>query len=126
MRRSRCVLELPFLPEIKRSERDNLIDSYIGERGGAACGEAGWEAYFSRRPEPMSRVEREEHQAALIGVSLGSDAFFPFDDNIERARQSGVLYLAQPGGSVRDADVIAACDRYGMAMFFTGLRLFHH
>ena len=126
MRRSSSVLDLPFLPEIKRSERDNLIDQYIGERGGAACGGAGWEAFFSRRPEPMAKQERAHHQTALCGVSLGSDAFFPFDDNIERAKQSGVLYIAQPGGSVRDADVIAACDRYGMAMFFTGLRLFHH
>lgn len=126
MRRSRAVLELPFLPEIKRSERDNLIDSYIGERGGAACGGAGWDAYFSRRPAPMTQQERLTHKLALGGVSLGSDAFFPFDDNIERAKESGVLYIAEPGGSVRDADVIAACDRYGMAMFFTGMRLFHH
>jgi len=126
MRRSRAVLELPFLPEIKRSERDNLIDSYIGERGGPACGGAGWEAYFSRRPAPMTQQERMAHKRALVGVSLGSDAFFPFDDNIERAKESGVLYIAEPGGSVRDADVIAACDRYGMAMFFTGMRLFHH
>ena len=126
MRRSRSVLELPFLPEIKRPERDNLIDSFIGERGGAACGGAGWEAVFSRRPAPITRQERLTHKLALCGVSLGSDAFFPFDDNIERARESGVLYIAQPGGSVRDADVIAACERYGMAMFFTGLRLFHH
>jgi AICAR transformylase/IMP cyclohydrolase PurH len=74
----------------------------------------------------MAKQERAHHQTALTGVSLGSDAFFPFDDNIERAKQSGVLYIAQPGGSVRDTDVIAACDRYGMAMFFTGLRLFHH
>ena len=117
---------LPFLPEIKRPERDNLIDQYIGSLGGAACGEAGWEAYFSQKPVPMTKEARAAHLSSLSGVSLGSDAFFPFDDNIERARQSGVQFIAQPGGSVRDADVIAACNRYGMAMFFTGMRLFHH
>ena len=126
LRRSAQVLALPFLPEIKRPERDNLIDQYIGSLGGAACGEAGWEAYFSQKPVPMTKEARAAHLASLSGVSLGSDAFFPFDDNIERARQSGVQFIAQPGGSVRDADVIAACNRYGMAMFFTGMRLFHH
>ena len=126
LRRSAEVLALPFLPEIKRPERDNLIDQYIGSRGGPACGEAGWEAYFSQKPVPMTEEQRTAHIASLSGVSLGSDAFFPFDDNIERAHQSGVSYIAQPGGSVRDADVIAACDRYNIAMFFTGMRLFHH
>ncbi len=126
MRRSPQVLSLPFLPQIKRPERDNLIDQYIGNYGGAACGEAGWEAYFSQKPVPMTQQQRASHHASLSGVSLGSDAFFPFDDNIERAHQSGVQYIAEPGGSVRDADVIACCDRYGIAMFFTGLRLFHH
>ena len=126
LRRSAQVLALPFLPEIKRPERDNLIDQYIGSLGGAACGEAGWEAYFSQKPVPMTKEARTAHLSSLSGVSLGSDAFFPFDDNIERARQSGVQFIAQPGGSVRDADVIAACNRYGMAMFFTGMRLFHH
>ena len=126
LRRSVEVLALPFLPEIKRPERDNLIDQYIGSRGGPACGEAGWEAYFSQKPVPMTEEQRTAHIASLSGVSLGSDAFFPFDDNIERAHQSGVSYIAQPGGSVRDADVIAACDRYNIAMFFTGMRLFHH
>ena len=126
LRRSAQVLALPFLPEIKRPERDNLIDQYIGSLGGAACGEAGWEAYFSQKPVPMTKEARAAHLSSLSGVSLGSDAFFPFDDNIGRARQSGVQFIAQPGGSVRDADVIAACNRYGMAMFFTGMRLFHH
>ena len=126
MRRSPQVTALPFLPQIKRPERDNLIDQYIGNYGGAACGEAGWEAYFSQKPVPMTQAQRESHLAALSGVSLGSDAFFPFDDNIERAHKSGVQYIAEPGGSVRDADVIACCDRYGIAMFFTGMRLFHH
>ena len=126
LRRSAQVLALPFLPEIKRPERDNLIDQYIGSLGGAACGEAGWKAYFSQKPVPMTKEARAAHLACLSGVSLGSDAFFPFDDNIERAHQSGVQFIAQPGGSVRDADVIATCNRYRMAMFFTGMRLFHH
>ena len=126
LRRSAQVLALPFLPEIKRPERDNLIDQYIGSLGGVACGEAGWEAYFSQKPVPMTKEARAAHLSSLSGVSLGSDAFFPFDDNIGRARQSGVQFIAQPGGSVRDADVIAACNRYGRAMFFTGMRLFHH
>ncbi len=126
MRRSAEVLALPFLPEIKRPNRDNLIDQYIGSLGGPACGEDGWEAYFSQKPVPITQEQRAAHMASLSGVSLGSDAFFPFDDNIERAHQSGVSYVAQPGGSVRDADVIAACDRYNIAMFFTGMRLFHH
>jgi len=126
MRRSPQVLALPFLPEIKRPNRDNLIDQYIGNYGGPACGEAGWETYFSQKPAPMTQEQRAKHMAALSGVSLGSDAFFPFDDNIERAHKSGVKYIAEPGGSVRDADVIAASDRYGIAMFFTGMRLFHH
>ena len=126
LRRSAEALSLPFLPQVKRPERDNLIDQYIAQRGGPACGEAGWEAYFTQKPVPMTPARKWEHLFALSGVSLGSDAFFPFDDNIERAHESGVAYIAQPGGSVRDADVIAACDRYGMAMFFTGMRLFHH
>ena len=126
LRRSEQVLSLPFLPAIKRPERDNLIDQYIGSRGGAACGEAGWEAFFSQKPVPMTEGEKRAHIAKLSCVSLGSDAFFPFDDNIERAHQSGVQFIAQPGGSVRDADVIALCERYGIAMCFTGMRLFHH
>ncbi|HML67932.1 MAG TPA: phosphoribosylaminoimidazolecarboxamide formyltransferase [Clostridia bacterium] len=126
LRRSAQVLDLPFLPEVKRPERDNMIDQYIGSRGGPGCGETGWEAYFSQKPVPMTQEQRANHLASLSGVSLGSDAFFPFDDNIERAHQSGVQFIAQPGGSVRDVDVIAACDRYKIAMFFTGMRLFHH
>ncbi|NLI54327.1 MAG: phosphoribosylaminoimidazolecarboxamide formyltransferase [Clostridiales bacterium] len=126
MRRCEKVLALPFLPAVKRPERDNLIDLYISGKGGDAFGESGWDTFFTERPEPLTATERAAHMAALSGVSLGSDAFFPFGDNIERAHESGVTYVAQPGGSVRDEDVIAACDRYGMAMFFTGLRLFHH
>ena len=126
MRRHEKVLDLPFLPSLKRPERDNLIDSYISGRPDEAFGENGWSAFFTKRPEPLTKEDRAEHIARLSGVSLGSDAFFPFSDNIERARESGVAYIAQPGGSVRDADVIAACDKYGIAMFFAGLRLFHH
>ena len=122
--RNETVLHLPFLPSLKRPDRDNLIDRYIAD-GGVSL-QSGWEAYFTKRPPLLTGKDRAEHSAHLSGVSLGSDAFFPFDDNIERARESGVCYVAQPGGSVRDEDVIAACDKYGMAMFFTGLRLFHH
>lgn len=124
MRRHEAVLHLPFLPSVKRPERDNLIDRYIAD-GGASL-QSGWEPYLTERPARLSEKDRAAHAALLSGVSLGSDAFFPFDDNIERARESGVAYVAQPGGSVRDEDVIAACDQYGIAMFFTGLRLFHH
>ena len=124
MRRHEAVLHLPFLPSLKRPDRDNLIDRYIAD-GGVSL-QSGWEAYFTKRPPLLTGKDRAEHASRLYGVSLGSDAFFPFDDNIERARESGVAYVAQPGGSVRDEDVIAACDKYGMAMFFTGLRLFHH
>jgi phosphoribosylaminoimidazolecarboxamide formyltransferase/IMP cyclohydrolase/phosphoribosylaminoimidazolecarboxamide formyltransferase len=126
MRRHEKVLSLPFLPDRKRPECDNLIDLYISGKGGDAFSETGWADFFTKRPEPLTAAERAAHMARLSGVSLGSDAFFPFGDNIERARESGVAYVAQPGGSVRDGDVIAACERYGMAMFFTKLRLFHH
>ncbi len=126
MRRCDKVLNLPFLPTLKRPERDNLIDLYISGKEGDAFSESGWQAYFTERPAALTLADRAAHMAALSGVSLGSDAFFPFSDNIERAKASGVSYIAQPGGSVRDEDVIAACNRYGMAMYFTGLRLFHH
>ncbi len=126
MRRHEKVLSLPFRPELKRPVRDNLIDLYIAGHGGEPFGADGWKPYFLYRPEPLAGGEREAHLKLLFGVSLGSDAFFPFEDNIERAHGSGVLYIAQPGGSVRDEDVIRACDRYGIAMFFTELRLFHH
>ena len=124
MRRHEAVLRLPFLPSMKRPDRDNLIDRYIAD-GGVSL-QAGWEPFFTERPALLSASERAAHFGNRTGVSLGSDAFFPFDDNIERARESGVAYVAQPGGSVRDEDVIAACNKYGIAMFFTGLRLFHH
>lgn len=126
MRRYEKTLDLPFLPSLKRPERDNLIDLYISGRADEAFGKDGWKPYFTKQPAPCTAADRAAHIARLSGVSLGSDAFFPFGDNIERARESGVAYIAQPGGSVRDEDVIAACDKYGIAMFFTGLRLFHH
>jgi phosphoribosylaminoimidazolecarboxamide formyltransferase / IMP cyclohydrolase len=126
LRRHEKVLGLPFLPTLKRPERDNLIDCYISHSCSGEMMNYGWKNSFLKRPEPLSAREREMHIAQLSGVSLGSDAFFPFGDNIERANLSGVQYVAQPGGSVRDADVIAACNKFGMAMVFTGLRLFHH
>ncbi len=125
LRRHEKTLALPFLPTVKRPDRDNLIDLYIGGREENPFKE-GWERYFSKQPAPLTMEERAAHIALLDGVSLGSDAFFPFEDNILRAYESGVKYIAEPGGSVRDAAVIEACDNLKMAMFFTGLRLFHH
>ena len=126
LRRHEKVLNLPFLPTLKRPDRDNLIDCYISHNCEMETPNLGWKNSFAQRPEPLTLREREMHIAKLTGVSLGSDAFFPFDDNIERASKSGVKYIAQPGGSVRDVEVIATCNRYGIAMVFTGLRLFHH
>ncbi|MDR1329393.1 MAG: phosphoribosylaminoimidazolecarboxamide formyltransferase [Oscillospiraceae bacterium] len=144
------TLALPFLPEIPRVARDNAIDLYIEsgsagfnniintrlQRGVAHSGDGpddndilsdgAWQAAFTRRPEALTPAERREWIGAMTDVSLGSDAFFPFGDNIERAARSGVRYIAQPGGSIRDDDVIAACDRLGVTMAFTGVRLFHH
>jgi len=125
LRRHEKTLALPFLPSVKRPDKDNIIDLYISGREEHPFAK-GWERYFSERPAPLTQGERAAHIALLDGVSLGSDAFFPFEDNILRVRESGVKYIAQPGGSVRDAAVIEACDSLGMAMFFTGLRLFHH
>ncbi|HWS28767.1 MAG TPA: phosphoribosylaminoimidazolecarboxamide formyltransferase [Clostridia bacterium] len=125
LRRHEKTLALPFLPSVKRPDKDNLIDLYVSGREEDPFAE-GWESFFSERPAPLTKKERAAHLALLDGVSLGSDAFFPFADNLVRARQSGVKYIAEPGGSMRDAGVIEACDSLGMAMFFTGLRLFHH
>jgi phosphoribosylaminoimidazolecarboxamide formyltransferase/IMP cyclohydrolase/phosphoribosylaminoimidazolecarboxamide formyltransferase len=125
LRRHEKTLALPFLPSVKRPDKDNLIDLYIGGREQDPFKE-DWERYFSKRPAPLTMEERKAHIALLDGVSLGSDAFFPFEDNILRAYESGVKYIAEPGGSVRDAAVIEACDKRKLAMFFTGLRLFHH
>lgn len=126
LRRHKKVLNLPFLPALKRPDRDNLIDLYVTGRGGEAFADNGWKRFFATCPPPFTYGERMAHLELMTGVALASDAFFPFEDNIERARLSGVSFIAQPGGSVRDEAVVAACDQYDMAMFFTGLRLFHH
>ena len=126
LRQSPQVLGLPFLEDIRRAERDNAIDVYIGPEYQDVLADGAWQKVFSKKPEVFTETEKRAWLDQLSGVSLGSDAFFPFSDNIERARKSGVQYIAEPGGSVRDAEVIACCDKYGMAMSFTGIRLFHH
>ena len=120
------VLSLPFLPTLGRADRDNVIDGYINKNEEDVCADGVWQKYFTSRPEPLSDGEAKEYLSKVSGVSLGSDAFVPFGDNIERAHRSGVAYIAQPGGSIRDAQVIETCDKYGMVMAFTGMRLFHH
>ena len=120
------VLALPFLPSLGRPDRDNTIDVYISDQSEDVIGENVWQQYFTTRPEPLTAEEKRAYLSGITGVSLGSDAFFPFGDNIERARRSGVSYIAEPGGSIRDDNVIEACNRYGIAMAFTGMRLFHH
>ena len=127
LRQNEKVLSLPFQEGIKRADRDNAIDVYIGEDSvEELLSDGRWEHLFTRKPEEFTKEEKRAWLETLTGVSLGSDAFFPFGDNIERARRSGVKYIAQPGGSVRDDQVIATCDQYGIAMAFTGIRLFHH
>ena len=126
LRQSPKVLNLPFREDIKRAERDNAIDVYIGEEYMDVCAEGAWEKFFTEKPSIFTREEKRAWLDQLTGVTLGSDAFFPFSDNIERAHKSGVQYIAEPGGSVRDEDVIATCDKYNMVMAFTGIRLFHH
>ncbi len=119
------VLNLPFLDTVGRPERNNIIDLYItGEEDVTADGE--WEKYFISKPEAFTDAEKKEYLSKITGVSLGSDAFFPFGDNIDRAARSGVSYIAEPGGSIRDGQVIETCNKYGIAMAFTGMRLFHH
>ena len=120
------ALNLPFLPSLGRPERDNVIDSYINGNEEDVCAEGFWEKYFIWRPDPLNEREKRAWLDQTNDVSLASDAFFPFPDNIERARRSGVRYVAQPGDAIRDDLVIAKCDDYDMAMVFTGLRLFHH
>ena len=120
------TLGLPFRADLKRPERDNVIDGYINGNEEDVCAEGIWQNYFTERPEPLTQADKEAFLATFTGVSLGSDAFFPFSDNIKRARKSGVSYIAEPGGSIRDDLVIQACDDYGMVMAFTGMRLFHH
>ena len=126
LRQHEKVLNLPFLPTISRPDRDNVIDGYINKNEEDVCAEGNWQKYFTTRPEPLTEKEAREYLDSITGVSVGSDAFFPFGDNIERAKRSGVSYIAEPGGSIRDDLVIETCDRYGMVMAFTGMRLFHH
>ena len=126
LRQHEKVLNLPFKPEIKRPDRDNVIDGYINKNEEDVCADGVWQRYFTERPEPLTDGEAKEYLASITGVALGSDAFFPFDDNIERAHRSGVCYVAEPGGSVRDDAVIATANKYNMVMSFTGMRLFHH
>ena len=120
------VLALPFVENIRRPDRDNTIDVYISDDYMDVLADGVWEQFFTVKPEPLTREERQAWLKTLDGVSLGSDAFFPFGDNIERAHRSGVQYIAQPGGSIRDDHVIDTCNRFQMAMAFTGIRLFHH
>ena len=120
------VLALPFLDTLGRADRDNVIDGYINKNEENVCADGVWQRYFTRQPEPLTDAEIREYLDGITGISLGSDAFFPFGDNIERAKKSGVSYIAEPGGSIRDDLVIEVCDKYGMAMAFTGMRLFHH
>lgn len=120
------VLNLPFLDTLGRPERDNVIDGYINKNEEDVCADGNWQKYFKTRPEPLTDSEAREYLDSISGVALGSDAFFPFGDNVERAYKSGVTYIAQPGGSIRDDLVIKACDERNMVMAFTGMRLFHH
>ncbi len=126
LRRYKKVLDLPFLPTLSRPDRDNVIDGYINKNEEDVCAEGNWQKYFTERPEPLTAEEARAYLDTIEGVSLGSDAFFPFGDNIERAKKSGVSYIAEPGGSVRDDIVIDTCNKYGIVMSFTGMRLFHH
>lgn len=120
------VMNLPWKDGIRRADRDNTIDVYISDDYEDVLAEGTWQMFFSEKPEPLTREEKKAWIAQNTGVALGSDAFFPFGDNIERAHKSGVQYIAQAGGSVRDDNVIETCDKYGMTMAFTGVRLFHH
>ncbi|MDD6479600.1 MAG: phosphoribosylaminoimidazolecarboxamide formyltransferase [Oscillospiraceae bacterium] len=120
------VLNLPFKEDIGRPQRDNVIDGYINHNEEDVCAEGNWQKYFTVQPEPLTDEEINAYLATIDNVALGSDAFFPFDDNIERAKRSGVKYIAEPGGSIRDDAVIECADKYGMTMAFTGMRLFHH
>ena len=126
LRQADKVLALPFRDDIKRPIRDNVIDGYINKNEEDVCADGIWQNYFTSRPEPFTDEEQKAYLASIDGVALGSDAFFPFSDNIERARMSGVKYVAEPGGSIRDDSVIECCDKYGMVMTFTKMRLFHH
>ena len=126
LRQSPQVMNLPFVDHIRRADRDNAIDLYIGEDYMDVLSDDAWPNIFKEKPEVFTREAKREWLDKLTGVALGSDAFFPFGDNIERANKSGVTYIAQPGGSVRDDNVIDTCNKYNMVMSFTGIRLFHH
>ena len=126
LRQSPQVMGLPFKEDVRRADRDNAIDIYMGDEYEDILEDGAWERVFTEKPAVFSREEKKAWMAKLENVALGSDAFFPFGDNIERAHKSGVKYIAQPGGSIRDDNVIETCDKYGMVMAFTGLRLFHH
>ncbi len=126
LRQAPQVLELPFKENVRRADRDNAIDVYIGTDYMDLLSDGNWEHLFTKKPDVFTAEEKRAWLDGMKGVSLGSDAFFPFGDNIERARKSGVEYIAEPGGSIRDAQVIETCDKYGIAMAFTGIRLFHH
>lgn len=126
LRQSDKVLNLPFRADLGRPDRDNVIDGYINQNEEDVCADGVWQRYFTRQPEPFTREEQRAYLAGVKDVALGSDAFFPFFDNIERAFRSGVKYIAEPGGSIRDDAVIDCCNRHDMVMCFTEMRLFHH
>lgn len=126
LRQHQKVLNLPFLDTLGRPDRDNVIDGYINNNEEDVCAEGNWQKYFKTKPEPLTAIEKEQYLSKIDNVALGSDAFFPFSDNIERAYKSGVKYIAEPGGSIRDDAVISCCDKYGMTLSFTKMRLFHH
>ncbi len=126
LRQADKVINLPFREDIGRPDRDNVIDGYINQNEEDVCADGVWQRYFTVKPEPFTKEEQTAYLATKTDVALGSDAFFPFSDNIERAFRSGVKYIAEPGGSIRDDIVIECCDKHGMAMAFTGMRLFHH
>ncbi len=126
LRQHEKVLALPFKDTLGRPDRDNVIDGYINGNEEDVTADGNWQKYFTEQPKPLTKEEKDAFLASLDGVALGSDAFFPFSDNIERAKKSGVKYIAEPGGSIRDDLVIECADKYGMVMAFTGMRLFHH
>ncbi|ODU56200.1 MAG: 5-aminoimidazole-4-carboxamide ribonucleotide transformylase [Clostridium sp. SCN 57-10] len=126
LRRHPRTLALRFVPNLPRASRDNAIDVYLSDEYEDILEDGVWQQSFAERPEPLTREEKRDYLRGVTGVALGSDAFFPFGDNIERAHKSGVCCIAQPGGSIRDDNVIEVCDKYGITMAFTGLRLFHH
>ena len=126
LRQSDKVLSLPFREDLGRADRDNVIDGYINKNEEDVCADGVWQRFFTVRPEPFTEEEKCAYLSQISGVSVGSDAFFPFSDNIERAHRSGASYIVQPGGSIRDDLVIGCCDKYNIAMAFTGMRLFHH